>query len=86
MAAPRGAVFIWHNDDLTYPRYLARKHRREDLNIMPLSLATVERFRPLRSALPPAIVLDHEVVLDRDTKRAYRYLTRCIDRILGEMR
>ncbi len=33
-AAPKGAVFVWCNERLEYPRALAHKMGRDDLNIV----------------------------------------------------
>lgn len=56
--APRGAVFVWCNDNLSWPRNLALTHGRKDLQIIgPTVLeGTLDRFRGTEI---PAVVFDH---------------------------
>lgn len=54
-AAPRGAIFIWCNEYLHYPRLLARHLGREDLHIHEKSVLDGVRLRGLR--VP--IIVDH---------------------------
>jgi hypothetical protein len=65
--APHGAIYVWHNRKLRYPRLLANKLNRLDLKIM----CPCEADRKCRGTILP-VVLDHaavdvvsEMVLDR---------------------
>lgn len=53
-SAPHGAIYIWCNSELSYPKNLARALHREDLEIRPLSWANE---RGLHGTRP--IVIDH---------------------------
>ena len=58
--AAQGALFVWCNHDLSYPRRLARDLRRDDLKIVsPQSL----EGDMLRGMEPPEIILDHALRL-----------------------
>jgi len=61
LGAPRNAMFVWVNDTLAIPRYLARKHDREDLRIEGPRI--LERPLRLRGLEISAIILDHAVHL-----------------------
>ena len=37
IAAPHGAVFVWCNSNITYPKMLAQDLRRDDIVVRPLS-------------------------------------------------
>lgn len=56
-AAPQGAVFVWVNHHLDYPKDLARKLDRMDLKIMSPGHAFDDHH--LRGRRFPAIILDH---------------------------
>jgi hypothetical protein len=56
--APQGAVFVWCNASLNYPRNLAMQLGRTDLRIFGPSVFDEEAYR-LRGLELPAIVLDH---------------------------
>lgn len=59
--APRGALYIWPNQDLGYPKSLAKAIQREDLDIQGAwTLTSVGRFMGLTF---PDIILDHAVRL-----------------------
>lgn len=55
--SPKGAVFVWVNHHLDYPRQLARKLKRDDLKIVsPEWLSDPMRWAGLELS---ALVLDH---------------------------
>lgn len=60
--AANGAVFVWINDSLDYPKALARKIGRADLEIIPASRLTRD-FVSQRCIIgrlePVSIVIDH---------------------------
>jgi hypothetical protein len=58
IAAPNNAYYVWCNNYLAWARDLARKHRREDLKIMPLSWFQNGYYRGLDTRL---IVFDHAI-------------------------
>lgn len=53
--APEGAVFVWCNHHISYPRDLAAKLGRRDLRIEPSSFFEGDRWRGLRGP----VVVDH---------------------------
>lgn len=57
LAAPLGAIYVWCNSHLDYPRRLARHLNREDLIVEPLNIL----FNPARIAgrSQSYVVLDH---------------------------
>jgi len=54
--APSGAVYLWHNYDLHYPRKLAKSIGRDDLVIKGLSWLTPQNVRATK---PCHVVVDH---------------------------
>lgn len=71
--APQGAYFVWCNNVLWYPRQLAAKLGREDLNVVGKSWIMGERYYGVD---PERIVLDHYIVestLGGSEKKAYDY-------------
>jgi len=58
--APKGAIFVWLNSDLTCPRNIARKINREDLQIVAVSWITREHLLGRKNK----IVVDHAAWLD----------------------
>lgn len=62
--APRGAVYVWLNSILDYPKSLAKKLGREDLVIVSLDQLLREPW--WRGRAFPWICLDHDVVLNGD--------------------
>jgi len=73
-SAPRGATYVWVNDELTYPRDLARFLRRTDLRIVsPLAL-TDGRLLGLHV---DQLVVDHAAKLNLrpEEAAALRHLT-----------
>lgn len=59
-AAPQGAVFVWCNEELFYPKALARDIGREDLKI--ISPRGIEWGQASRGRIP-GIVVDHAAQL-----------------------
>jgi len=71
--APQGAVYVWCNAHLDYPRDLARHLRREDLVIVAphqIEWPETTRYRTRRSG----IVLDHAARLTDREFEGYRCL------------
>jgi len=54
--APIGAIYVWVNNHLDYPRSLARDLGRSDLKIMSPNAVRLEKIRGKRGA---AVVVDH---------------------------
>lgn len=69
LRAPHGAIYIWPNGALTYPRHLSRYLGRADLNII-----SKGAFRPhtMRGSLR-RIVVDHATLLTIDQYEAVEY-------------
>jgi len=61
--APKGAVFVWCNRHTDYPKALAQKIGRTDLEIRPLAWLRPENVRGREFA---GVVLDHAVRLDSE--------------------
>lgn len=71
--APHGALFVWCNDNLMYPRNLARSIGRTDLRIEGPSWLDSDRWRGLQFS---GVVLDHAAPLTTDRQLdALDYLT-----------
>ena len=68
--APHGAVYVWPNDQLDYPRRLLQFVSRTDLEIVPKSALTEGRLRGKR------VVVDHAVRLDLDELQHLKELIR----------
>ena len=60
LKAPLRAVFVWCNDDLRYPKYLARSLGRDDLDVKGISWFQPQNILGIR---PPGLVIDHAVSL-----------------------
>jgi hypothetical protein len=60
LVAPIGAVYVWCSSQLAYPRELAKKIGRTDLEIVSLGWITTQKWagRELKG-----FVIDHYVVL-----------------------
>lgn len=56
LAAPKGAYYVWCNDNILYPRLLARHLGRDDLVIVPQSF--IRMMRGMRAEC----VVDHAAV------------------------
>ena len=54
--APKGAVFVWCNSNIAWPRDLARKIGREDIEIVRPSWLEGESFMGRRMS---GVILDH---------------------------
>jgi len=67
-AAPRAALFIWRDEDLTYPKALAQHLGRSDLRIKPASILITRKY--ISYAKPTGIVLDHAVQYNEAVRRA----------------
>lgn len=57
--APQGAIYVWCNGELRYPRELAKSLGRKDLLIHSRSCFRDGRLRGIRKP----IILDHAVLL-----------------------
>jgi hypothetical protein len=70
--APRGAIYVWLNSSMSYPRKLAKDLGRDDLRIVPPA------FFDSRSHIwdsTRAVVLDHATVLNSEQLRSYEEYT-----------
>ena len=71
--APRGAVFVWVNGHLSYPRDLARSLHRGDLAIVSSEFLRDDRCRGIKREM---IVVDHAVSVDYEIYRNLERLGR----------
>jgi hypothetical protein len=63
LKAPQGALYIWVNSNLFYPKMLAHHLGRQDIKFAsPRSL----RMRELQGRRRSQIIIDHAAVLDRE--------------------
>lgn len=67
-AAPLDAVFVWCNDDLSYPKMLVRQLEREDIKIVSPDWITDRRFEGQHLT---ALVVDHATHFSRKQWLAY---------------
>lgn len=72
--APHGAIFVWCNDSLSYPRQLAAKLKRGDLRIVGYSF--FDDKYSWRGITASAIVLDHAGFMKESIVRAAPYVVR----------
>lgn len=71
LEAPQKAVFIWFDDHLSYPKELARKHGREDLQVVgPSWLETPNGWAGREFS---DIVHDHALVLNDRQRHGWEY-------------
>lgn len=77
--APEGAVFIWCNDNLWYPRDLAKRLQREDLRIKGIS--ALDRFELYGLRVP--IIVDHAAELSERQAHLLQALN-CRSQTAGE--
>lgn len=70
-AAPHGAIFVWCNNDLSYPRHIARSIGRGDLCIV---CAGEDWHRFLGYQLSGGVVIDHAARLDPIARDGWRVL------------
>lgn len=68
--APAGAVFVWNNDHLEYPRHVARVIGRPDLKI--IGPRGLDRIRPPLAG----IVVDHAASLSHQQHALFMQLLR----------
>lgn len=61
-SAPHGAVYVWCNDCLDYPKSVAARLGRADLRILPVSVLGEGGIR--LSGLARPVVVDHAVRRD----------------------
>jgi hypothetical protein len=69
--APVGAVFVWCNSAVLYPKILAHGLQRDDLVVRPLSW--LER-RNVMGRTFPGVVVDHAAHYSAEAQEALRYL------------
>lgn len=62
-SSPKRSVFVWVNSQLDYPRRLAKKLNREDLEIVSPNWLSNDQWI---GRTFPAIVLDHACYLTRE--------------------
>lgn len=75
-AAPRGALYVWENEDFQYPRALAVKIKRSDLSIVSPKMFDGGGYRLRGQAVP--VILDHATELDDEQQsvlNAWRILS-----------
>lgn len=70
-AAPRGAVFVWGNENVYYPRSLAKALGRDDLVVRPMSWLEPHNFE---SRDFPGVVVDHAALPGRHAAIVLNYL------------
>jgi hypothetical protein len=71
--APKGAVFVWLNSHVDYPKRLARELGREDLDIVPKSRLTPDNWCGRRLT---GVVVDHACQLDDRQWDVYQHIMR----------
>jgi len=69
--APKRAVFIWVNSDLSYPKTIARKENREDLRIVSPSWLSEQTWRGLELS---GVIVDHAAWLNDEQYTALENL------------
>jgi hypothetical protein len=69
--APKGAVFVWCNSALTYPKILAHGLKRDDLTVLPLSWLEPRNVMGRQFA---GVVVDHAGHYDNQAHEALYYL------------
>jgi hypothetical protein len=79
--APFGAVYIWCNHHLDYPKALAASLGRADLQIVSPEWLRGERFRGLRFS---GIVVDHAAELDVYERDALCHAMTRVERGVGQ--
>lgn len=80
--SPKGAVFVWVNSHLDYPRQLARKLKREDLKIVSPGWLDGMQWAGLELT---GLVLDHACDLTSEQWRSWQQaLARVKQPRLGE--
>lgn len=70
-ACQRGAVYVWCNDALHYPRQLANSLNRRDIKIVAPDYLNLQRWRGVRLT---EIVVDHATSLTEEQATCLRYL------------
>lgn len=70
-AAPQDSVFVWCNDNLWYPRDLAKRLGRSDLKIKGISSLDRHDLYGMRAA----IIVDHAAELNERQRHLLRALT-----------
>jgi hypothetical protein len=69
-AAPKGAVFVWCNDAIDYPKRTAARAGRTDLKIVSPNWLDDETWRGLELS---GLILDHALLLDARRLNSYRH-------------
>ena len=69
--APQGAMYVWCNSELHYPKSLARTLGRTDLVVLPPSWLRADNVMPRNF---PAVCVDHALRPDSQATEAIRYL------------
>ena len=67
--APQEAIFVWVNDNLKYPKEIAEKYDRNDLEIVSVSWLFEDKWKLTKRRKVPSIIFDHSISLD--IKRKY---------------
>ena len=83
--APKGAIFIWVNEVLSYPIRLARSLNRSDLKIYRPSILEHSAMC-LRGLELSGIIVDHAVDLTKGQLRGLEYLMPMVRLKWGEER
>ena len=71
LKAPIGAIYVWVNSDLYYPKNLARDLGRQDLKIVSQSWLTSRNCIGRRVT---GLVIDHTVGINKEQKEVIKYL------------
>jgi hypothetical protein len=61
--APQGALFVWCNERISYPKGLARFLKREDIEVLPLSALS---FVGMCNRCPSVVIVDHAANLSAE--------------------
>ena len=84
-AAPPGAVFVWLNSNLFYPKALAAKLGRDDMEVRPLSWLNKRNTRGRRFNYSE-VVVDHAVPFDSERYAALNILLTTGCKVYGAKR
>lgn len=70
LAAPKNSFYVWANESLSYPRSLAMKLDRNDLQIKPLSWLRLDNVRGRRIL---TVTIDHAAPWNDETVAVMEY-------------
>ena len=72
--APQGALFVWINSQLDYPKTMAIAVGREDVRIVSLTVLSHLNVHMFQGCTFPAVILDHAIRLTDQQSECYDML------------